>query len=84
MPGSKWLELTQMVYSQADQYGGWGQARYDMEAQAVSINGLEGYFVQHAGWLRLDWKADGMGFELSAPAQSMSLADMIQLAAGLK
>ena len=84
LPGSKWLELTQMVYSQADQYGGWGQARYDMEAQAVSVNGLEGYFVQHAGWLRLDWKADGMGFELSAPAQSMSLADMIQLAAGLK
>lgn len=79
----KWLVLTQYLFNPADDYGGWGQARYDMEAQPVSVNGEEAYAARHNGWLRLDWRVGKIGFELSAPYGSLTPADLLTLAAGV-
>ncbi len=76
----RWLVLEQYATTYDDNNYGWGQARWDMEAQKVAVNGAEAYAIQHNGWLRLDWKTGKTGFELSVPAQSLSLEDLIQLA----
>jgi hypothetical protein len=79
----QWLLLTQYLFEPADNYGGWGQARYDIEARPITVNGGEAYAVLHNGWLRLDWRADKTGFELSAPHGALTLADLLILAANV-
>jgi hypothetical protein len=84
LANGQWLILNQYLFNPADDYGGWGQARYDFEAQPVKVNGGEAYAAFHNGWLRLDWRANKAGFELSAPTGALSLADLLNLAASVQ
>jgi hypothetical protein len=75
-----WLELTQMNWAEHFESAGWGQARYDPEAQRVTVSGATGYLVKQFDWWVLDWKIGGVGFELHAPAISISREQLLSIA----
>ncbi len=77
---SNWLELEQMNSTEQYSSAGWGRARYDEEAQQVTVSGSTGYLVQQLGWWILDWKIGAVGFELRAPVGGMWRDDVLQIA----
>jgi hypothetical protein len=80
----QWLTLSQTLSNSSDGIVPWGQARNDLQAQAVTVNGGEAYLAQHNGWLRLDWRAGKASYELSAPLGALSPAELLALAAGVR
>ncbi len=79
-----WLELTQMVTSQPWTGFGWGAARYDPEANVVTIGQTTGYAIRRFGWWQLDWKCGYAGLELRSPVEALSLEELAAVAAGVK
>jgi hypothetical protein len=84
LPSATWLELAQMATNQSYESAGWGQARYDSEAQQVIVNENAGYVTRHFGWWILDWKVGRTGFELRAPVAAVSLEDLLKIAGRLQ
>ena len=80
LPGGAWLELAQIYANPPYENGGWGTARYNYEAQVVSVAGQPAYLSEHLGWWKLDWKLGDDGFELSAPVEAISAGDLVALA----
>ncbi len=80
LPGGARLELAQFYANPAYENAGWGEARYDAEAQRLSAGGQPAYLIQRLGWWTLDWKVGDDGFELRAPVDSLSSADLLRLA----
>ena len=64
--------------------GNWGQARYDGEAQALTVSGQPAYLMQSLGWWTLDWKIGDDGLELRAPVDAVSSADLLAMAASVR
>jgi hypothetical protein len=83
LPNGAWLELEQF-YIYPPYAGNWGEARDDRQAQAVSVSGQPGYLIQRFGWRILDWKVGRDGFELRAPIASVSLTDLLAVAASVQ
>jgi hypothetical protein len=75
-----WLELTQMNWTERFESAGWGQARYETEAQQVRVSGTTAYLVKQFDWWILDWKVGDVGFELHAPAQVVSREQLLHIA----
>ncbi len=63
---------------------GWGRARYEAEAQQVTVSGSTGYLVQQLGWWILDWKIGTVGFELRAPVGAVARDELLQMANGIQ
>ncbi len=84
LPDDVWLELTQMVTTERYASAGWGQARYEWEARPVMVGQNMGYVIQRFGWWVLDWKVGDTGFELQAPAQALSLDDLLTIATAVQ
>jgi hypothetical protein len=79
-----WLELDQHYISPPDTSDNWGEARYDIEAQALSVAGQPAYLRQSLGWWTLDWKIGDDGLELRAPVSAISPENLIAAAGGVK
>ncbi len=75
-----WLELTQMNWTEQFESAGWGQARFEAEAQQVTVSGATAYLVKQFDWWILDWKVGEVGFELHAPAQVISREQLLNIA----
>ena len=84
LPDDVWLELTQMVTTERYASAGWGQVRYEWEARPVTVGQNTGYVIQRFGWWMLDWKVGDTGFELQAPAQALSLDDLLTIATAVQ
>jgi hypothetical protein len=80
MPNQVWLDLTQRATTAQYESAGWGEARYDPEAQQVQIGSASGYLVRHYGIWTLNWKLGTTGLELRAPASGLAAAELVQLA----
>ncbi len=80
LPPGGWLELAQFYYNPPDANGNWGAARYDSEAQTLSVAGQPAYLMQRLGWWTLDWQMGNDGLELRAPVGAFSAADLLALA----
>ena len=83
MASAAWLELDQLYYSPPYEMGNWGQARYDGEAQVLTVSGQPAYLMQSLGWWTLDWKMGNDGFELRAPVSAISADGLVALAASV-
>jgi len=81
LPDNAGLELIQMVTTENYASAGWGEARFAPEAQLVTVGQVSGIVIQHLGWWVLDWKVGDVGFELRAPARTLSLEELVQIAA---
>lgn len=79
-----WLELTQAASDPFWPDSGWGEARYDSEAEVIVIEQTLGYAIRHFGWWLLDWKCDDAGLELRAPVEALSLEELMAVAAGVR
>lgn len=77
---NNWLELTQMNWTEQFESAGWGQARYDPEAQVVHVSDATAYLVKQFDWWILDWKVGNIGFELHAPARVVSVDQLLRIA----
>ena len=84
LPDDTWLELIQMVTTEHYASAGWGQARYAPEARLVAVGQNTGYVIQRFGWWVLDWIAGDVGFEFQAPAQAVSLDELLAVAASVQ
>jgi len=62
----------------------WGTARYAPDAQLVAVDNMTGYLIQHFDFWRLDWTASDRVFELRAPASTVSVAQLLDIAAGVQ
>jgi hypothetical protein len=84
LPGGAWLELAQRVTTEQYEGAGWGEARYDPEAQQLSIGITTGYLVRRYGAWMLDWKIGTTGFELRTPAESLTAQELTGIAASVQ
>lgn len=84
LPDGAWLELIQMVTTGHLASAGWGQACYATEARLVTVGENTGCAIQRFDWWVLDWKCDGVGLELRAPVQALSLENVLAIAEGVK
>jgi hypothetical protein len=75
-----WFELTQLNNTEKYANAGWGQARYESDAQQADVAGTQGYLIRRLGWWVLDWKRGDVGFELRAPVDKFSDAQILQWA----
>jgi len=84
LPGGAWLELTQRVTAQQYEGAGWGEARYDPEAQQLAVGTTTGYVVRRYGAWVLNWKLGAAGFELHAPIDALTVEELAGLAASVQ
>ncbi len=84
LPTGAWLELTQLDSTDHYSGAGWGRARYDYEAQSVTVSGEQGYLIRQFGWWYLDWKVGEVGFELQSPVEALSSEELTAIAASLR
>jgi hypothetical protein len=77
---NSWMELTQMNWTEKFESAGWGQARFDPEAQQLRVSGATAYLVKQFDWWILDWKMGDVGFELHAPVGAISREQLLQIA----
>ena len=83
LPGGAWLDLDQ-YHTDPPNDGNWGEARYDVEAQMLSLAGQPAYLMMRWGWWRLDWKIGNDAFELRAPLGAISNGDLLLLAGSVQ
>jgi hypothetical protein len=83
LPGGAWLDLDQ-YHTDPPNDGNWGEARYDVEAQVLTLAGQPAYLISRWGWWRLDWKIGIDAFELRAPVGAIAPADLVALAGGVR
>lgn len=69
-----------MNWTEQFESAGWGQARYDPEAQVVHVSDATAYLVKQFDWWILDWKVGNIGFELHAPARVVSVDQLLRIA----
>lgn len=79
-----WLELTQFNNTEKYESAGWGQARYETDAQQVDVAGAGGYLIRRLGWWVLNWKRGEVGFELRAPVEKFSETQLLEIARGVE
>jgi hypothetical protein len=84
LAGNHWFELTQMNWTEHFENAGWGSARYDPEAQRVSVAGATGYLIRQFDWWILDWKIGDVGFELHAPVAALPREQLVSIAASVQ
>lgn len=83
LPNQAWLTLTQRVTTEQYDSAGWGETRYDSEAQPVLVGAEAGYLIRRYDVWVLNWKLGTTGLELRAPASAFSADALTQLAAGV-
>lgn len=83
LPNEGFLTLNQ---SSAEGYdpASWGTARYAPDAQLVRIDGTTGHLIQHFGFWLLDWTMNDQVFELRAPASTLSIEQLLDIATGIQ
>ncbi|HEX9372211.1 MAG TPA: hypothetical protein VF897_14445, partial [Roseiflexaceae bacterium] len=78
------LELAQRVSAEQYEGAGWGEARYDPEAQQLAVGTTTGYVVRRYGAWVLNWKLGAAGFELHAPIDALTVEELAGLAASVQ
>jgi hypothetical protein len=84
LPGGAWLELTQRVSAEQYEGAGWGEARYDPEAQQLAVGAARSYLVRRYGAWLLNWKLGTAGFELRTPVDALAAEELAGLAASVQ
>lgn len=80
LPNQSWLDFTQRVTTEQYYTAGWGEARYDPEAQPVSVGAEQGYLIRRYDVWVLNWKSGSTGLELRVPVAALSSDELVHLA----